>query len=254
MTPRLFIVDDEIPARQRLKTLLADIAADFPHVLAGEAAQARQALDGIAACMPYIVLLDVQMPEMNGIEMAERVRQTLSAAPAVIFVTAFDDYALKAFDVQASDYLLKPVRAERLLRALQRAAASIEADRAKQPARRQHLPVQDRGRLLLVPVGDVLYLKAELKYVTLRTLRGDFLIEESLSAIEDEFPDRFVRVHRNALVAREAIIGVERGPGGDPEQGEAERTSEAWHVLLRGLAERVPISRRQWPVIKALVK
>ncbi|TFV91673.1 response regulator transcription factor [Oxalobacteraceae bacterium OM1] len=260
MTPRILIVDDETPARERLKTLLSDIAADCPHQLAGEAVNAQQALERIAALQPDILLLDVQMPGMTGIELAGQLARQPSA-PAVIFVTAYDAYALMAFEVHAVDYLLKPVRAARLAEAIRRAGARTRTGQAAlqavqsavQPVR-QHFSVQERGRLTLVPVTDVVYCKAELKYVTLRTLAQDFLIEDSLSSIEEELGNIFVRVHRNALVARNAIAGVERGAIAVDGENEGEKGQETWQVILRGLHERLPISRRQWPVVKALVR
>jgi two-component system response regulator AlgR len=263
MIPRLFIVDDETPARSRLKTLLSDIAADCPHELVGEAAHAQGALDGIADARPDIVLLDVQMPGMSGIELAAHLTKR-DAAPAIVFITAYDEYAVKAFDVHALDYLLKPVRADRLATAIQRAAAlraqlssqtsAIAAVGSALQARRQHFSVQERGRLLLVPIADVIYLKAELKYVTLRTRTQDYLIEESLTSIEAELSESFVRVHRNALVARNAILGVERGSQAVDADAEGDKGQESWQVILRDVDERLPISRRQWPVVKALVK
>ena len=260
MKPRLYIVDDEAPARARLKTLLADIAADCPHELAGEADNAQAALEGIVACRPDIVLLDVQMPGMTGIELASLL-VAQPAAPSVIFVTAYDEYALRAFEVHALDYLLKPVRAARLADALNRVVALRAQTVSRQAAigaellpKRQHFSVQERGRLLLVPVADVIYLKAELKYVTVRTRTNDYLIEESLTSIEEEFGEVFIRVHRNALVARNAITSVEKGMHAVDGEGEADKAQESWQVILRDIDERLPISRRQWPVVKALVR
>lgn len=277
MPPRLLIVDDEAPARARLAMLLSDIAATCPHELVGEAAHAQAALDMIATARPDIILLDVQMPGMSGMELARHLAAT-EAPPAVIFVSAFDEYALRAFEVHALDYLLKPVRAERLAQAIQRAASLIAAQ-AQKPAlaavaaelrqQRRNFSVQERGRLLLVPVADVLYLKAEAKYVTLRTATRSYLIEESLNSIEEELTDVFLRIHRNALVARSAVQGVERAPLGVDIDGERHRESgaeqdakvekgdkaqEAWQVIVRGVAERLPVSRRQWPQVKALVR
>lgn len=260
MIPRLFIVDDEAPARARLKTLLSDIGAECPHEIAGEADSAQRALDGVAATAPDIVLLDVQMPGMTGIELATYFMKSASP-PAVIFVTAYDEYALKAFEVHALDYLMKPVRAARLAEAIHRAAAlrttrgaAIAAMEKALQGGRQNFSVQERGRLLLVPVRDVIYLKAELKYVTLRTRTHEYLIEESLTSIEEELGGVFVRVHRKALVARDAIIGVERGALAVDGESEGDRVQEPWQVILRHIDERLPISRRQWPVVKALVK
>ena len=264
MIPRIFIVDDEAPARARLRTLLSDIAAQCPHQLAGEADQAQSALDGIASTKPDIVLLDVQMPGMSGIELAAHLTKEAGGAPIVIFVTAYDEYALKAFEVHALDYLLKPVRAARLAEALRRAAdlrgrlrsqqEAIAAAGTALNAKRRHFSVQERDRVLLVPVADVIYLKAELKYVTVRTKAREYLIEESLLSIEDEFGATFVRVHRNTLVARDAIVGVERGSAPSEGDNETERAQDAWQIILRDIDERLPISRRQWPVVKALVR
>jgi two-component system response regulator AlgR len=258
MTLRLYIVDDEAPARSRLKALLSDIAQECPHELVGEAGHAQAAIEGIAACAPDIVLLDIQMPGMNGIELAGHLMKTMAAPPAVIFVTAYDEYALRAFDVQALDYLLKPVRASRLAESLKRASASRARIAVPPRPARKHFSVQERGRVLLVPVAEVLYLRAQLKYVTLHTRSRDYLIEESLTSIEEELSANFVRVHRSALVARGAIIGVERGaPAADQDgehDGAQDRGHESWQVILAGVDERLPISRRQWPVIKALVR
>ncbi len=262
MRPRILIVDDEAPARARLTTLLSDIAAECPHELVGEAAQAQQALDSIAALAPDIVLLDVQMPGMTGIELASHLAQGEKAAPAVIFVTAYDEYALKAFEVHALDYLLKPVRASRLADAIRR-VGSLQAGTQKKimgevastlQSARKNFSVQERGRLLLVPVADVLYLKAEAKYVTLRTRQREYLLEASLSALEQEFAAQFIRVHRNALVAREAIIGVERGAQIVDADSEADKAQESWQVILQHIDDRLPISRRQWAGVKALVR
>jgi two-component system, LytTR family, response regulator AlgR len=270
---QVFLVDDEAPARARLRTILGDIASDMPHQVVGEAENGIEALPQILRLKPDLVLLDVQMPGMDGIELAGHlVRQT--SAAALIFVTAFDEYALKAFEVHALDYLLKPVRASRLMQALERVQHQVQQKmgntlpavvktgaEAPQAAtvmatlatslhlQRQHFSVQERGRLLLVPVSSVLYLRAEQKYVTLRSNEREFLIEDSLVSIEEELSDTFVRVHRNALVARAAIAGVERGVA---ENGD--KSQESWQVIVRDVAERLPISRRQWPIIKALVR
>jgi len=254
---RIFIVDDEAPARERLRILLSDIVVDCPHELVGEADNPQAALDSIASSKPDLVLLDVQMPGMTGLELAEYIAG-LPHPPAVVFVTAYDQYALRAFDVDAVDYLLKPVRATRLAEALQRVgrllARTASDGAAVLPVGRQHFSVMERDRLLLVSVRDVIFLKAELKYVTLRTRDREYLIEDPLVSIEEELSHVFVRVHRNALVARAAILGVERGSQTVEQNGGGERVQESWEVILKDTQERLPISRRQWPAIKVLVK
>ena len=265
MTPRLLLVDDEAPARARLRDVLSDIADDCAHQIVAEAANAQAALDAITEHKPDIVLLDVQMPGMNGIDLAAHIGRHFDPPPSIIFISAFDDYALKAFEVCALDYLLKPVRATRLAEAIKRVAALRENQRGaideaalalralREPNEtRQHFSVQLRGRVQLVPIGEVIYLKAETKYVTLCTAIGEHLIEESLHSLEQEFTAIFIRVHRNALVAREAIIGVERGRR--QTDFNAAEGLDNWQVILRGTNDRLPISRRQWSTIKALVK
>lgn len=261
--PKILIVDDEAPARQRLTTLIADIQAECPCDLLGEAANAQAALDHIALAKPDILLLDVQMPGMTGLELVQHLaRNTAGPMPAIIFVTAYDAYALKAFEVHAMDYLLKPVRASRLAEAIKRIGllqgeaqkTAVIASTQPLAAARQCFSVLERNRILLIPVADVLYLKAEQKYVTLHTKNRDYLLEESLTSIEDEMRSMLVRVHRNALVARNAILGVERASHIVDADNEHEKGSESWQVILRDSAERLPISRRQWPVIKALVR
>lgn len=264
MSPiKIFIVDDELPARERIKTLLTDIQAECPVQITGEAAEPQTALNAILEAQPDIVLLDVQMPGMTGIEFAQILSSSSSAdLPAIIFVTAYDEYALKAFDVHAIDYLLKPVRASRLQEAILRASKirlrdqeSAISDAAKESdAKRQHFTILERNRVLLVPVSEVLFLKAEQKYVTLFTAQRSYLLEESLTSIEQDLSDILVRVHRNALVARNAIKGVERATHIVDADNEGEKVSESWQVLLKGTDEKLPISRRQWPVIKALVR
>jgi two-component system response regulator AlgR len=264
MIPRIFIVDDEAPARARLSTLLSDIVADCPHYLVGEAGHAQSALEGIRATAPDLVLLDVQMPGMSGLQLAEQLIRNAGSSepPLIVFVTAYDDYALSAFDVQAFDYLVKPVRATRLAQAITRAsrmrqhaqATAMAAPAAAAGLPRQHFAVQERGRMSLVPMAEVLYLKAELKYVTLRTKSKEYLIEDSLVSIEEELAAHFVRVHRNALVARNAISGVERVMHVTDSDSDGEKPQEIWQVILRDIDHRLPISRRQLAEIKALVR
>jgi two-component system response regulator AlgR len=246
---RVLVVDDEAPARNRLRDLLGDCALKMPLEIVGEADNGRRALDLLPDCNADVVLLDIRMPEIDGIEVAQHL-QKLEHPPAVIFTTAYDAYALKAFEVHAIDYLLKPIRVARLLDALARvrAIAPIRADVLHELRRegRSHLSVNERGRIHLIPLGDVLFLKAELKYVTVRTAAREYLLEESLAKLEQEFLGRFVRIHRNCLVAKEAIRGFERGAAIE-EDGEGEG---GWAVVLNNVAEKLPVSRRQQHIVR----
>jgi two-component system response regulator AlgR len=238
---RVLIVDDEAPARSRMRALLGDCGDEVS--VAGEAASGRAAIDMMAPEAVDVVLLDVRMPEMDGIEVARHLQQ-LERPPAIIFATAYDEFAIRAFEVHAIDYLLKPIRLARLKEALARARSApprAEALRAVSRAARTHLSAQERGKIHLIPLADVVYLKAELKYVTVRTAAREYLIEESLTKLEEEFGTRFVRVHRNCLVARAAVRGFERAT----QDGEAH-----WEVLLNGTDERIAVSRRQQHVLR----
>jgi len=238
---RVVIVDDEAPARQRLRDLLSDCAAETRLTVTGEAASGRAALELLAREPADVVLLDIRMPEMDGIEVAQHL-QLLERPPAVVFATAYDAYAIRAFEVHAVDYLLKPIQVSRLKEALARASRPRPAAlREIARAPRTHFSSQERGRIHLIPVADVIYLKADLKYVSVRTAAREHLIEESLTRLEEEFGDRFVRVHRNCLVARAAVRGFERAEEG----GEAH-----WEVLLAGVDERIAVSRRQQHVVR----
>jgi two-component system response regulator AlgR len=242
---RVVIADDEAPARSRVRDLLEDCAASLALQVVGEAASGRELLELLQDTRADVVLLDIRMPEMDGIEAAQHI-QKLAEPPSVIFTTAYDIYALKAFELHAVDYLVKPIRLRRLHDALSRVRAitplSLDVLQQLQPEPRRHLSVQERGRVILVPVDKVLYMRAELKYVTIRTLEREYLLEESLVRLEEEFRDRFMRIHRSCLVARDYIDRFERAGEEAPEGG--------WSVLLRGLDERLPVSRRQQHVIK----
>jgi len=244
---RVLIVDDEAPARRRLRDLLTDCTASMPLEVAGEAASGPQALDMVARQRVDVVLLDIRMPGMDGIETAQHLRK-LEQAPAIVFTTAYDAYAVKAFEVHAIDYLLKPIRVQRLLDALATARTAMAPKEAAlaemRRAPRTSLSASERGRVHLIPVADIIYLKAELKYVTVRTLAREYLVEESLTRLEDEFGERFVRAHRSCLVARTAIRGFERGAG---EGGDGH-----WEVLLKGCDERIAVSRRQQHIVRDL--
>jgi len=248
---RILIVDDETPARSRLRQLLADIEPELPCTVVGEAGDGLHALELLAALQPGeradIALVDIRMPRMDGIEFAQQLAG-LPHPPAVVFVTAYDEFAVKAFELAAADYLLKPARAERLLEALKKAHRSLQTGTAPDwslltPAVRTRLRVVERGLVLLVPVDEVLYLRAEQKYVTARTAAREYLLEESLTHLEQEFARRFVRIHRNCLVAVGVVSGVVRE--GDSSDAEAH-----WALTLKGVPEHLPVSRRQWPQVK----
>jgi len=244
---RVMVVDDHTPARRRLRELLDDCSTSLPIAVVGEAANGREALDLMQSAPPDLVLTDIHMPDMDGIELARHLLK-LPRPPVVVFTTAFHEHALEAFEVNAVDYLVKPVRVQRLLLALQKVPRlrPLTAERISLlPSNaRRFLSVTERSRVVLVPIDDVIFLKAELKYITIRTRDREFLLEESLTRLEQEFGHRFVRVHRNCLVAREAVRGFERRVNDD---GDAH-----WEVLLNGLDETLPVSRRQQGIVREL--
>jgi len=244
---KLVIVDDEAPARRRMRELLDDCAAALPLVVVGEAGSGREALGLLGSTPADLVLSDIHMPDMDGIELARHLLK-LSVPPVLIFTTAYHEHAIAAFEVHAIDYLVKPVRVQRLLAALQKVPrlkplSGTKLDRLPAAARR-FLSVTERSRVVLVPIEEIVYLKAELKYITIRTAEREFLLEESLTKLEEEFGQRFVRVHRNCLVARDAIRGFERRVNAD---GDAH-----WEVLLRGVNEALPVSRRQQFIVREI--
>ena len=213
MAMRVLVADDEPLARERLRALLADI--DGVEVVA-EAADGHEALHACAEHRPDLVLLDIAMPGIDGLEAARHLA-AFEPRPAVVFCTAYDAHALSAFEAEAIDYLVKPVRPERLAAAIER-VRTFAAGRGVNPAaptqRRTHLCARLRGSLRLIPIEDVHYLQAEEKYVVVHHARGEDLIEESLKSLEEEFAERFVRIHRNCLVARHEIVELKRSPDG----------------------------------------
>jgi len=241
---KILIVDDEAPARARLRRVLEEL--DDCEV-SGEAANGREALQLAASLQPDILLLDIRMPGMDGLEAARHL-QSLEQPPAVIFTTAYNDYAVQAFDAHAVDYLLKPVRRERLVDALQHACiptrlqANALQEASMAPASRQRICASVRGSLQLIEVDDIRYFLADQKYVSVVTPDGEVLIEETLKALEEEFTDRFVRIHRNALVARDYIAGLERDDAGHGR------------LKLSGIAATLEVSRRHIAGIRRLVK
>jgi two-component system response regulator AlgR len=241
---KVLIIDDEPPARARMAGLLAD-AGDVEIV--GEAVDGRSGVELASRLAPDLVLLDINMPLMSGLEVARHLA-TLESPPAVIFCTAYDEHALAAFEADAIDYLVKPIRLERLQAALARArrysgAALARAQSATaQPVRRTHLCARVRGNLVMVAVADVEFFLAEDKYVRVHHARGEVLIEESLKALEVEFDDRFVRIHRNCLVAKNRLAGLVRA-------GE-----ERIFVRLADSEVQLEVSRRNLPALRKFVK
>lgn len=246
---RVLIVDDEAPARTRLRDVLGDIADAQPTELVGVAANGIEAIRLVEAAPVDVVFADIRMPVMDGVELARHLAHVMPR-PVVIFTTAYQEYAVEAFELAAVDYLLKPVRAQRLSDALAKARRQLPPDDQAlarlAPGMRRHFSVAERGRIVLVPVADVLFLKAELKYVTATTVDREYLLDESLVQLEQEFEGHFLRLHRNTLVAYAAVAGVERVGEDD---GEAHR-----EIVLKGHVERLPVSRRQWPAVKQALK
>lgn len=240
---KVLLVDDEPLARSRLRALLAECALP-PGSEVGEAANAAQA----QACMaqrPWdVVLLDIHMPGLDGMGLAAVWRQQ-GVRPAIVFVTAHPEHALQAFEVDAVDYLTKPVRRERLLLALDKAQRMLsQRDTAAQP---DYLLIHDRGRVERVPVHDVVYLKAELKYVTVRTPERSYIYDGSLHDLERSHGAMWLRVHRNALAARSRLRALERAAQGDAAVGE---DAEGWWLTLDGVDERLTVSRRQLSAVR----
>lgn len=243
---KVLIVDDEPLARERLRRFCEEDLTGYSVV--AEAGDGAAAIREVQQHHPDVVLLDVRMPGMDGIEAARHLAD-LEPAPAIIFTTAYDDYALDAFAVHAVGYLLKPVRRDKLEEALKAAArpnavqlAALRGDDNSKPRARSHISARVRGNLVLVKVEDILYFQADQKYITVRHGGGEVLIEEALKDLEEEFADRFVRIHRNALVALNGIMALERDALG--------RTV----VRLKGINETLEVSRRHLPGLRATLK
>jgi len=234
MNMRVLIVDDEPPARERLRSMLAE---DGGFDVIGEAGHGEQALQLVESLHPDIVLLDVRMPGVDGLEVARHLAAH-QQPPAVIFTTAFDEYALQAFESEAIAYLLKPIRAEKLRAALAKAARLTRpqmqqvALAAREPAQRTHVGVRGRDGLKLIPIEEVLCFQADQKYTTVKHLKGEDLIEDSLKALEEEFAASFVRIHRNAMVNTRFLERIARDASGQH------------FVHLRGFPDALEVSRR----------
>lgn len=238
---RILIVDDEDLARQRIKRFFDDIT---DHEIVGEATNGREALEKVESLHPDLLLLDIRMPGIDGLEVARHLVD-MDEPPGVIFTTAYDEYALDAFKVNAVDYLLKPIRLERLEEALNKAVKpakskwmALNRDEDGAPKARTHISSRSRHGIELVPIEEVMYFKAEHKYVTVRHTEGEVLIEDPLKELETEFGNEFLRIHRNCIVRRSALQALEKNE-------EAQSC-----VRLRGISEILPVSRRHLPSVR----
>ena len=249
---KVIIADDEALARQRLRSLLGELEGVE---VVGEAANGKQALLLSNDLTPDIILLDIRMPLMDGLEAARHLG-TLEDPPAVIFTTAYSDHALAAFEAHAVDYLLKPIRKERLVHALDKASKLNRAQRhavtqtnhdtiPSTHRARTHISARSGEKIQLVAVPDIIYFQADSKYVTVRFSAsgqtGQVLIEESLKSLEEEFAERFTRIHRNALVAQAHISGMIKSKEGHHE------------ITLRGIPDQLEISRSHLSTVKKLI-
>lgn len=240
---RIAIVDDEPLARARLRAQLED---DGLGEVVAEGANGNEALAIVASSAPDVLLLDIRMPGMDGLEAARHLMK-LPHAPAVIFTTAYDEHALAAFEANAIDYLLKPIRAHRLRQALDKAQALTGAQTEvlgdlADPAQRSHVSGLVHGNLSLVAITDILYFQADQGYVDVVWADGSMLIEESLRSLEQEFSQRFLRVHRNALVAVAHVTGLRRDEAGNH------------FIAVRGCATELPVSRRLLNPVKTRLR
>lgn len=239
---RVLIADDEPLARARLRRLLQ--ACSNPEaIMLGEASDGAGLLAQVDRVPVDVVLLDIAMPGVGGMGVAERL-QTRPQAPVVVFVTAHAEHALRAFELDAADYLTKPVRQERLQAALERASRLLRARNQKaDPDTVDSLLITASGLVKRVPLSEVLYLKAELKYVTVGTAHESYVLDGSLNQLEADYPDHFLRVHRNTLVVKRAIRALQRRFDADG--------NECWVVRLDGVEEAFSVSRRQVPAVRA---
>jgi two-component system response regulator AlgR len=237
---KYLVIDDEFLARARLREMLLRIE---PGAQIYEAENGQQALDMCAKHLPDTALVDIRMPGISGIELVYHF-SALQHSPSVIFTTAYSEYALEAFDANAIDYLLKPVQIDRLKRALQKAnpITSTQTESLRKTTRSMHISISQKGKIKLVPIQSICYLKAENKYLLVKTPREEYLLNDSLNNLEGELGDSFLRVHRNALISTEHLEGLEKNEDGQ------------WCVFFRGIPDKVEISRRQTPTIRSWLK
>lgn len=240
----ILVVDDEALAKQRLIQQINEIGG---YRVVAEAANGVDALVLYEKHRPEIVLLDIRMPTMDGIEAARHLSEA-DEVPAIIFTTAYDEHMQEAFETDAIDYLLKPIRKQRLEKSLKKASklnqAQISSIRqiAADKNVRSHICVRERGDLILIPVTEIIYFRADSKYVAIRGLEGEMLIEESLKALEAEFKDVFVRVHRSTLIAPDCLSGLEKDKDGKQ------------YLIFKNIDDRIEVSRRHLPEVRKLLK
>lgn len=234
----ILIVDDEALARDRLRALINELGIKQTIT---EASNGREALEVARSQQPEVILLDILMPDMNGMEVAKAL-STIHPTPALIFTTAYGESALKAFEYQAVDYLLKPVGKERLENALKRAQALKQSPLTLVKASRSHISVNVRGQIRLIPVDQIYYFLADQKLVTLYCSEGEFLINDTLKDLAQEFSGQFLRIHRGSLVAIAKVEGLHKDKKGH------------CYVKLKGLSERLEVSRRHLPVVRKIFR
>jgi len=240
---KVLVVDDEALARERLISILKELDSNYEIV--GEAENGEQAIEQVTALQPDILLLDIKMPGMNGLEVAHHLAKH-EKPPAIIFTTAYDEHALAAFDAQAIAYLLKPIQSEQLERSMQMASTLQQGQLQAMPNevkdKRLHISVKSRGDLKLISVAEVRFFRADQKYIEMCHSSGVELIDDSLKSLEEEFSEKFVRVHRNAIVAIDLVTGIERDSLGRS------------YVLLNDCDERIDVSRRHVAELRRLLK
>ncbi len=243
---KIFIADDEQPARHRLNRLIQELGSDYQVI--GEASNGEETVHKCNTLRPDLILLDIRMPIMDGINVARELAK-FDAPPVIVFVTAYDEHALQAFESNAIDYLLKPIRKERLLTALEKAKVfnqarwhSLEKSQLGSEKSRSHICVLERGELTLIRVSDIRFFMADQKYVVARIPERQILIDESLKSLEKEFPGLLIRAHRNALVAFEHIQSLEKSALG------------GYRICFRDVPEKIEVSRRNATTIRSVLR
>jgi two-component system response regulator AlgR len=239
---KILIVDDEQPARERLRRIVDD---GGEHTVVAEATNGEEAIAMATLHNPDVVLLDIRMPGIDGVETAHHLN-AMEAPPAVVFTTAYDEYAIDAFDARAIGYVLKPVRRGRLERALEHAARITGqmlkqlTDETRLKSRRQHVCTREHGELRLIPLSEIRYFNADQKYVTVHHSGGQSLIDDSLKVLEEEFANKFVRIHRSVLIALDQIDRLEKTADGTTQvvlRGDNVDGDDAMTISRRHLAE-----------------